>query len=57
MIDNMPIREMLAKSRFAPSVDPLLMGETGEYFSKVMSAKRAAIGGLNWTILSKQIGW
>jgi hypothetical protein len=57
LIDAMPIREMLAKNRFAPLGDPYFQGETGDYFLKIMSEKRAAIGAEAWTQLSKSVGW
>ena len=38
-IDNMSQYELCEKWRFAPIGDPLLQGETGDYFSKVMQEK------------------
>ena len=51
-IDNMDQYELCRKWRFAPSGDPLLQGDTGEYFSKVMKEK----GGMTSEI-SKGLGW
>lgn len=55
-IDNASYEELLQKWRFAPVGDPIFQGETGEYYSKVMFAKRnkdphAAVQA------SKNVGW
>lgn len=39
-IDNMNYYELLKKWRFAPSGDPILSGEIGEYFSDKMTSKK-----------------
>ena len=51
-IDSMSQYEMCSKWRNAPSGEPLLQGDTGDYFSKVMKEK----GGFTPAI-SKDIGW
>ncbi len=51
-IDKMSQRELCAKWRFAPVGDPLLQGDTGDYFSKVLKER----GGFNPEI-SKELGW
>jgi len=51
-IDNMSQEELCRKWRFAPVGDPLLQGDTGEYFSKVLKEK----GGFTPEI-SKKLGW
>ena len=51
-IDNMSQFELCKKWRFAPSGDPLLQADTGDYFSKVLKEK----GGFTPEI-SKKIGW
>ena len=51
-IDNMSQYQLCRHWRFAKSGDPLLSGETGDYFSKVMNEK----GGFTPEI-SKSLGW
>ena len=51
-IDEMSQYSMCSKWRFAKSGDPLLQGDTGDYFSKVMKEK----GGFTSEI-SKDLGW
>jgi hypothetical protein len=45
--------EMARTWRFAPIGEPLLQGDTGDYFTKVFFGK---FGGFN-PELSKKIGW
>lgn len=52
IIDSMSQYELCSKWRFAPIGDPLLAGDTGEYFRKVLQEK----GGFTPEI-SKQLGW
>ena len=56
-IDGLTLDQLLSKWRFAPIGDPMLQGETGDYFSKVMSEKRKAAGDGAWTAASKSVGW
>ena len=51
-IDNMTQGELCKKWRFAPMGDPLLQGDTGDYFSKILKEK----GGFTPEI-SKGLGW
>ena len=51
-IDSMSQYEMARMWRFSKSGEPLLQGDTGEYFSKVFSEK----GGMTPEI-SKRLGW
>jgi len=51
-IDSMSQYQLCSKWRFAKTGDPLLQGETGDYFSKVMKEK----GGMTPEI-SKSLGW
>ena len=51
-IDAMSHYELCRKWRFAKVGDPLLQGEAGEYFSKVLKEK----GGFTPEI-SKELGW
>lgn len=55
-IDNASIRQLLSRWRFATAGDAIFQGETGEYYSKVMCAKRDADPAA-WTHASKDIGW
>lgn len=56
-IDNLTYTEMLSKVRFAPLGSELFIGESGEYFAKVMAEKRKLITDAEHTTASKQIGW
>ena len=56
-IDGMSYENMLRAWRFAPLGDPMFQGETGDYFAKKMSEKRAAITAEEHTAASKRIGW
>ena len=51
-IDSMSQYELCKKWRFAPVGDPLLQGDTGNYFAQVMKDK----GGMTSEI-SKSLGW
>jgi hypothetical protein len=51
-IDSMSQYDLCRKWRFAKVGDPLLQGEAGEYFSKVLKEK----GGFTPEI-SKDLGW
>lgn len=51
-IDRMSQEELCRKWRFAPAGDPMLQGETGDYFKK----RLGELGGLT-TVISKKIGW
>ena len=55
-IDEASLETLLSKWRFAKVGDPLLQDDTGQYFSKVMFAKRDADPDA-WTRASKSIGW
>ena len=55
-IDKATLHQLLGKWRFAPVGDPLVRGEVGEYFSKVMAEKRSADPS-GWTQASKALGW
>ena len=52
IIDSMCQEALCSKWRFARVGDPLLQGDTGEYFSKVLKEK----GGFTPEI-SKKLGW
>jgi len=55
-IDNLTLESLLEHLRFAPVGDPWFQGETGEYWGKVISAKRDA-NQAAWTAASKSVGW
>ena len=55
-IDSASLETLLENWRFAKSGDPLLQGETGEYYSKVMFARRDADNAA-WVRASKSVGW
>lgn len=56
-IDEMGYASMLRIWRYAPVGHPMFQGETGQYFIKVMKAKRAQVGPAEHTRASKAIGW
>lgn len=56
-IDNASYQELLYKWRFAPSDNPMFKKDTGEYYSKVLTAKRTEIGATAAVQASKNIGW
>ena len=51
-IDNMTQTQLCSVWRFAKVGDPLLQGDTGDYFAKVLKEK----GGMTSEI-SKNLGW
>ena len=55
-IDNASIRELLCKWRFASVGDPFFQGDVGDYYQKVMTAKKSADNAA-WVAASKSIGW
>ncbi len=55
-IDEASLVDLLYTWRFSKTGNPLLQGECGTYFSKVMFAKRDADHDA-WVRASKQIGW
>ena len=56
-IDNATYEQLLAKWRFAPAGDPLLAGEPGDYFTRVMYMQREAMSPEQHTRASKAVGW
>lgn len=57
LIDGMSYQAMLRTWRFADSENPLIQGETGKYFSRVMTKKRLEVGEEGHVAASKEIGW
>jgi hypothetical protein len=56
IIDNMSLYELLSKWRHAVVGDEMFQGEVGDYYAKVMYAKRDADSAA-WVSASKSIGW
>lgn len=56
-IDSSSYESLLRRWRNAPGGDSFFQGETGEYYAKVMEAKRAEVGGATAVRASKNIGW
>ena len=56
-IDSMNYYGMLRIWRFAKIGDPLLQGETGQYFAKIMAEKRDALSHEERVQASKDLGW
>ncbi len=54
-IDNATYQDLLRHNRFAPVGDPMFMGDTGDYYGKVMAEKKAAEP--SPAAVSKAIGW
>lgn len=56
-IDALTYEDLLAQWRFARVGDPMFQGECGEYFSRVMFAKRDALSNQERVTVSKRVGW
>ena len=54
-IDGSSYGDLLRKWRFAPTGDPMIQGECGNYFAEKMKEKRAECD--NPAAVSKMIGW
>lgn len=57
IIDIMSYENMLRLVRFAPSGNRYFMGDTGEYFSKVMKEKEDKLPDGERVAISKRVGW
>lgn len=55
-IDAASYETLLGKWRFADFGDPMFQGDTGEYYGKVMFAKRSELADRGVSA-SKSIGW
>lgn len=53
-IDSASYEQLLEKWRFAPVGDPMFQGDTGDYYSDVMSQKKSKCDHVQ---ASKNIGW
>ena len=56
-IDKMDYEQLLYHNRFSSSCSPLVQGEVGKYFMKVIGEKKAAVGHDAAVATSKRIGW
>lgn len=56
-IDKMTYYELLSKWRHAPLGDPLLQGESGDYFAARIKEVRANISDADKVAASKSVGW
>jgi len=56
-IDHATYYSLLSRWRYSKIGDPIFQGEAGEYFAKVMEAKRIEIGSEKSIQVSKAIGW
>jgi len=56
-IDNATYAQLLARWRNAPIGSPWFIGEVGEYYTKVMGEKKAALADGEHSETSKRIGW
>lgn len=55
-IDNASYGQLLHKWRFAPSGDPFLQGEIGDYYKEVMFTKKDALEHSEQVRISKAVG-
>lgn len=56
-IDEMDYESMLSLWRFARIGHPMLSGETGDYYAKVMREKAAKLTDSEKITISKLVGW
>jgi len=56
-IDNASYEDLFRKWRFAPSGDPFLQGEIGEYYKHVINRRREEVSNDEHVRISKKIGW
>jgi hypothetical protein len=56
-IDNASYLQLLSWWRFSTPGSKLFDGETGTYYAKKMSERRAEVGDAAHTAISKIIGW
>jgi len=56
-IDDSSYERLLSHWWYAPAGDPMFVGEIGEYYTKVMSEKRQAVGPGAAVAASKAIVW
>jgi hypothetical protein len=56
-IDETDYETLLCRWRHAPIGEPLLQGESGDYYAKVMRSKRDELSDANRVAASKRVGW
>lgn len=56
-IDTATYEQLLRRWRNARVGDSIFQGDTGEYYSKIMAAKRDQVGQAAHVAASKSIGW
>jgi hypothetical protein len=56
-IDNSTYEEMLARFRFSPMGDPIMMGESGNYFTLVFMRKHNELTEDERVQISHRVGW
>jgi len=56
-IDSASYVELLKRWQFAPTGDPMFLGDVGKYYTHVMRRKRDQIGEDAHLAASKLIGW
>lgn len=56
-IDNATYEELLRKWRFAPLGERIFIGESGEYYRKVMLQKKYKLPHNEVVKASKNVGW
>jgi hypothetical protein len=57
-IDALSYEQLLRQWRFAPSGDPMMQGETGDYLAARMKELRSRPGGQEEHVrASKSVGW
>lgn len=56
-IDDATCYELLKRWRHAPIGDPILQEDTGEYYKRKLGEMRERIGDVQWSRLSKTVGW
>ncbi len=56
-IDAASYETLLHKWRHHPIGHPLFMGDTGRYYSKMLTARRLEVGIIEAANISKRIGW
>lgn len=56
-IDSQSYESLLRKWRYAPSGDPMFIGEIGDYYIKVMTQRKKELSTNAQVNISKSIGW
>ena len=56
-IQNMSYEQMLQIVRFAKIGEPLMCGESGDYFLKTMNERKSTMPKSESVAISKRVGW